>query len=259
MLLENPKPVATDQGFVPERPKPDAPEQTAAGAALNQTDLLFWLTVSEWVIRLTMLPVIVLRKEKPATCLAWLTIVFFEPWIGLGLYLLIGENRLGRRRLARRRSRRRQFEASEYPDVEPHHVVDPDRDRRLQRVGPPGRARGRAAGRGRQLDLLDDRHGRGHRPADCRHRRRPATRTPAVLHFQGRQRGPAGGRGVGSGGGARRGVPRAGRRGGLAAALSPPGPVVAAAGRPHLPRLARQSLADYPSNGSTCATIASWR
>ena len=95
---------------------------------MNHTDIFFWtewLAVSEWVIRLTMLPVIVLRKEKPATCLAWLTIVFFEPWIGLGLYLLIGENRLGRRRLARRRSRRPQLEASEYPDVEPHHVVDP--------------------------------------------------------------------------------------------------------------------------------------
>ena len=94
---------------------------------MNHSTLLFWtqlLAVGEWVIRLTMLPVIVLRKEKPATCLAWLTIVFFEPWIGLGLYLLIGENRLGRRRLARRRSRRSQIEASEHPPVDPDHVVD---------------------------------------------------------------------------------------------------------------------------------------
>ena len=73
-------------------------------------DVLLWtqlFTASEWIIRLTMLPVIVLRKEKPTTCLAWLSIVFFEPWIGLGLYLLIGENRLGRRRLAHRRSQPR--------------------------------------------------------------------------------------------------------------------------------------------------------
>jgi len=71
-------------------------------------DLLFWtkvFAVSEWLVRLVMLPVIVMRKEKPATCLAWLAIVFFEPWLGLVLYLLIGENRLGRRRLARRRRR----------------------------------------------------------------------------------------------------------------------------------------------------------
>ena len=67
-------------------------------------NVFYWtqvLAASEWVIRLTVLPVIVLRKEKPATCLAWLAIIFFEPWIGLGLYLLIGENRLGRRQLAR--------------------------------------------------------------------------------------------------------------------------------------------------------------
>ena len=73
-----------------------------------------------------MLPVIVLRKEKPATCLAWLAVVFFEPWVGLGLYLLIGENRLGRRRLARRQQLRPLLAASEYPQVEPDHVVDPD-------------------------------------------------------------------------------------------------------------------------------------
>jgi len=93
-------------------------------------DVSFWtlLAVSEWAIRLTMLPVIVLRKEKPATCLAWLTIVFFEPWVGLGLYLLIGENRLGRRRWARRRSRRPQLEAADYPPLDPDHVVDPDLD-----------------------------------------------------------------------------------------------------------------------------------
>ncbi len=92
---------------------------------MSQSSVLFLIAVSEWLIRLIMLPIIVLRKEKPATCLAWLTIVFFEPWIGLGLYLLVGENRLGRRRLARRSSRRLQLQASEYPAVEPGHVVDP--------------------------------------------------------------------------------------------------------------------------------------
>jgi cardiolipin synthase len=91
--------------------------------------LLFWTQLfagSEWVIRLIMLPVIVLRKEKPTTCLAWLSIVFFEPWIGLGLYLLIGENRLGRRRLERRRDRRPELEAAAYGEVETRHIVDPN-------------------------------------------------------------------------------------------------------------------------------------
>lgn len=96
---------------------------------MNHDGFLFWtqlLAVSEWVIRLTMLPIIVLRKEKPTTCLAWLSVVFFEPWIGLGLYLLIGENRLGRRRLEKRRLRRLQLDASDHPAVEAHHVVNPD-------------------------------------------------------------------------------------------------------------------------------------
>lgn len=86
----------------------------------------YWLAVSEWVIRLTILPIIVMRKEQPATCLAWLAIVFFEPWVGLGLYLLVGENRLGRRRVARRRTRRSQLDENGYPQVELAHVVDPN-------------------------------------------------------------------------------------------------------------------------------------
>jgi cardiolipin synthase A/B len=91
-------------------------------------DVFFWtkvLAASEWLIRLLMLPVVVLRKEQPTTCLAWLAVVFFEPWIGLGLYLLIGENRLGRRQLARREQLRPLLEASEYPRLE-SNVVDTD-------------------------------------------------------------------------------------------------------------------------------------
>lgn len=84
-----------------------------------------FLVISEWIIRLVMLPVVVLRKEKPATSLAWLAIVFFEPWVGLLLYLLIGENRVGRRRLKRRRRLRERFAAYDYPVVAAEHVVDP--------------------------------------------------------------------------------------------------------------------------------------
>ncbi|MFZ5833377.1 MAG: cardiolipin synthase, partial [Planctomycetota bacterium] len=87
----------------------------------------FWnlLLVSEWLIRLIMLPIVVLRIERPATCLAWLTLLFFEPWIGLSLYLLVGENRLGRRRRARRRHRRSEFAQADLPNVESQHIVDP--------------------------------------------------------------------------------------------------------------------------------------
>ena len=91
-------------------------------------DGLYWtyaLVLCEWIVRLVMLPVIVLRKEKPTAALAWLAIVFFEPLIGLGLYLLIGESRLARRRLRRRRRQHAEFEAREYPTVDPRYVVNP--------------------------------------------------------------------------------------------------------------------------------------
>ena len=53
--------------------------------------------VSEWTIRLLML-VVVVRRRKPSTAMAWLLIIFFQPWVGLFLYVLIGEYRLPRRR-----------------------------------------------------------------------------------------------------------------------------------------------------------------
>ncbi len=91
-------------------------------------DFAYWtqlLAASEWAIRLTMLPVIVLRKEKPATCLAWLAVIFFEPWVGLGLYLLIGENRLGHVYLARRQRLQPLLVKAAYPEVESAHVIAP--------------------------------------------------------------------------------------------------------------------------------------
>jgi len=83
----------------------------------------YW-TISEWMIRVVMLPVIVMRKERPATCLAWLTVVFFAPVPGLLLYLLLGENRLGRRRLEVRKSRWAKLESVNAPTVGSHYVSD---------------------------------------------------------------------------------------------------------------------------------------
>ena len=74
-----------------------------------------------WLIRLTMIPVVVTQKESPSTSLAWLMIVFFEPWIGLGLYVLLGQDRLVRRRL-RLRSLARRFQSPVPPDVACGHA-----------------------------------------------------------------------------------------------------------------------------------------
>jgi cardiolipin synthase len=58
--------------------------------------------ISEWVIRLAMLVVVPLRRT-PSAAKGWLLLIFFEPWIGLILYFLIGRaqlNRLQRERVA---------------------------------------------------------------------------------------------------------------------------------------------------------------
>lgn len=123
------KTAAPQKNLPSKRPLSQAPAWASPKADDAYTEVYFWtkvLVASEWLIRLIMLPVIVLRKEKPATCLAWLAVVFFEPWIGLGLYLLIGENRLGRRQLMRRQELRPLLNASEYPQVASDHVVDPE-------------------------------------------------------------------------------------------------------------------------------------
>lgn len=55
--------------------------------------------IVEWVIRVGMVPVLLRRHLSPATTLAWLAIIFFQPAIGLVVYLLLGAPRLGRRRI----------------------------------------------------------------------------------------------------------------------------------------------------------------
>lgn len=57
-----------------------------------------WLFVAEWVVRLIMFVVIVIRKRSSNAALAWLVVVAFVPFLGAAAYLLFGEVRLGRRR-----------------------------------------------------------------------------------------------------------------------------------------------------------------
>jgi cardiolipin synthase len=62
------------------------------------TDPTLWgwaFLVGEWAIRLVMLVVVPFRRT-PAAAKGWLLLIFFEPWVGLLLYLLIGRARLPR-------------------------------------------------------------------------------------------------------------------------------------------------------------------
>jgi cardiolipin synthase len=83
---------------------------------------------SEWVIRLAMLVVIPFRRP-PASANAWLLLVFFQPWIGLALYLFIGRPELPRWRTQKLLKLRPEMEAiatrlREHPNVF-HPVLDP--------------------------------------------------------------------------------------------------------------------------------------
>jgi len=56
-----------------------------------------FLYFAEWTVRAIALFVVV-RKRRPTAALAWLVLIYFQPWIGLLFYLLVGRNRLPRRR-----------------------------------------------------------------------------------------------------------------------------------------------------------------
>src|SRR6516164_3381675 len=64
--------------------------------------ILHWFAwaflLSEWAIRLVMLAVVPFRRS-PAAAKGWLLLIFFEPWIGLLLYVLIGRSRMPRTRV----------------------------------------------------------------------------------------------------------------------------------------------------------------
>ena len=56
------------------------------------TDHTFWVNVffaAEWAVRIAMIVVVPFRRS-PEAAKGWLLLIFFEPAIGLALYLLIG-------------------------------------------------------------------------------------------------------------------------------------------------------------------------
>ncbi|MEP7183665.1 MAG: PLDc N-terminal domain-containing protein, partial [Betaproteobacteria bacterium] len=58
-------------------------------------DRHFWLTAfvaAEWAVRISMLVVVPFRRS-PDAAKGWLLLIFFEPSLGLLLYLVIGRPR----------------------------------------------------------------------------------------------------------------------------------------------------------------------
>ncbi|MFU8829527.1 MAG: cardiolipin synthase [Phycisphaerales bacterium] len=54
--------------------------------------------IAQWLIRILMIPVVI-QRHTPAVATSWLAILFFEPFIGLFVYLLLGRQLVGRKRI----------------------------------------------------------------------------------------------------------------------------------------------------------------
>ncbi len=80
--------------------------------------------ISEWTIRIFMIPV-VLRRRRPEAALAWLTAIFFLPLAGLIAYLLFGRQRLGRKRIDRTLRAHAEVATAERLAAQAAHVVRP--------------------------------------------------------------------------------------------------------------------------------------
>ncbi|MEZ6243392.1 MAG: cardiolipin synthase [Phycisphaerales bacterium] len=58
------------------------------------------VVAADWILRIGLSARVVMVRRSTQASIAWLAIIFFAPFIGAFVYLLIGENRLGRRRAA---------------------------------------------------------------------------------------------------------------------------------------------------------------
>jgi len=105
------------------------------------------LYIAEWIVRVVALFVVV-HKRRPTAALAWLTVIFFQPWVGVVLYLLIGRHRLPRRRTRQyRRLIRRLEHLKKQFDGHPH-VIHPE-------LGPQCKAAITLAARYGSMPILD--------------------------------------------------------------------------------------------------------
>ena len=86
------------------------------------------VTIVEWAIRLVMLLVIIARPQRPVVALAWLAIIMFLPWLGVVLYMLVGDRRLGYLRARRYARDLTLHHASKHPGVHRAFVTKPQID-----------------------------------------------------------------------------------------------------------------------------------
>jgi cardiolipin synthase A/B len=88
---------------------------------------LLTFAIVQWTIRIGMVPVILRRRFSPGTSLAWLSIIFFVPELGLLIYWLVGSNRLSREKVKLHRRFLERINHMEKPArISREHVIRPE-------------------------------------------------------------------------------------------------------------------------------------
>jgi cardiolipin synthase len=91
------------------------------------TSFLFLaIPIVEWGIRIVMTMVILRRGLPPVTALAWLTVIFFLPLVGLPVYLLVGVSYLGQRRVRSHRRVAGRAQSRVRLDLMKNHALRPE-------------------------------------------------------------------------------------------------------------------------------------
>jgi len=110
----------------------------------------------EWILLLVMVP-IVAGRHAPASALAWLILIFFEPWLGLFLYVLVGDNLVMRQRLKNYCQRFKEIKSLDYLAIQQPHIFRLTKDpHRLQLVELTERIVCMPTLRGNTVELLDN-------------------------------------------------------------------------------------------------------
>lgn len=114
-----------------------------------------WYIASEWILKLVMIPIVAHRRRLTSS-LSWLTIIFFLPWLGSLLYLILAPHRLTRRMRVHRRKLDRIRSGRRLATWEAHARQHPFREQQRALSRLTDRLGGYRPVGGNMVELLDD-------------------------------------------------------------------------------------------------------
>jgi cardiolipin synthase len=89
--------------------------------------------ISEWIIRIVML-LVVPQRRRPTSALAWLMIIFLQPWIGLVIFFLFGAQRVNKARFIKFDELHKLLDSGEKKLKERDDVVAPVLNEKGQKI-----------------------------------------------------------------------------------------------------------------------------